>query len=245
MENTQLIGLSYQMALRRQLDVVANNIANMNTTAFKGESMVFEEHLVKTLSTDKTARNLAFVHDLATIRDTSEGRTETTGGALDLAISGPGYFAVGTAEGERYTRNGHFKLDPEGRVVTEDGHPLLNADGDGFQLEPGEKDLTIAHDGSFTTSAGQKGKVKLAAFAHEQELKKVGESLYASDEKPEAVSGSDILQGIVEQSNVRPVIEITKMMNLVRTYEQVAQAMSQASDLNKEAIKELGQTPQA
>lgn len=245
MENTQLIGLSYQMALRRQLDVVANNIANMNTTAYKGESMVFQEHLVKTLSTDRTAQSLAFVRDLATIRDTGEGRIENTGGTLDLAISGSGYFAVKTAEGERYTRNGHFKLDADGRVVTEDGHPLLNQDGSEFQLEPGEKDITIARDGSFSTSAGQKGKVKLVSFTHEQEMKKVGDSLYSSDETPAPATSSSILQGAIEQSNVRPVIEITKMMNLVRTYEQVAQAMSQANDLSKEAVKELGQTPQA
>jgi flagellar basal-body rod protein FlgF len=242
MENLQLIGLSYQMALRRELDVVANNIANMNTTAFKGEATVFQEHLVKTLSTDPTARKLAFVRDLATIRDTDEGRIETTGGSLDLAISGNGYFAVGTAAGERYTRNGHFKLDPEGRVVNEEGHPLLSQDGGNFQLEPGEKDLTISRDGSFSTHSGLKGKVKLVSFQNEQALKKVGDSLYATDEKPDPLKGSEVLQGSVEQSNVRPVLEITKMMNLVRTYEQVAQAMTQAADLNKQAIKELGQT---
>ena len=97
MENLQLIGLSQQMALRRQLDVVANNVANMNTTAFKGESTVFEEHLVRTMSADKTARKIAFVRDIATVRDVTEGRIEQTGGPLDLAIAGDGYFAVSTA----------------------------------------------------------------------------------------------------------------------------------------------------
>jgi len=242
MENLQLIGLSYQMALRRQLDVVANNIANMNTTAFKGESTVFEEHLVKTPSIDPTARKLAFVRDLATIRDTDEGRIETTGGALDLAISGDGYFAVGTAQGERYTRNGHFKLNSDGRVVNEEGHPLLNADGSDFTLEPTEKDITIARDGSFSTSIGPKGKVKLVSFKNEQELKKVGDSLYATDEKPEPLKGSEVMQGSIEQSNVRPVIEVTKMMQLVRTYEEVAKAMAQADDMSRNAIKEIGQT---
>lgn len=239
----QLIGLSYQMALQRQLEVVANNVANMNTTAFKGEATLFEQHLVKTLSTDPTARKLTFVRDLGTLRDTGEGRIERTGGALDLAISGSGYFAVGTAAGERYTRNGHFKLDPQGRIVNEAGHPLLSEDGSTFQLEPTEKDLTIARDGSLSTSQGQKGKVKLVGFSNEQAMKKVGDSLYSSDEAPQAQKKSDILQGSIEQSNVQPVLEITKMMNLVRTYEQVSQAMSQANDLNKEAIKELGQVP--
>jgi flagellar basal-body rod protein FlgF len=76
-------------------------------------------------------------------------------------------------------------------------------------------------------------------------MKKVGESLYTTDEKPEPATQSSILQGSIEQSNVRPVYEITKMMDLVRTYEQVAQAMTQADDLSKEAVKELGQTPNA
>lgn len=242
MENLQLIGLSYQMALRRQLDVVANNIANMNTTAFKGESTVFEEHLVRTLSKEPAARRLAFVRDVATIRDSDVGRIEVTGSQLDLAISGPGYFAVDTAQGERYTRNGHFKLDAEGRVVTEDGHPLLGEDGSPFQLQPGEKDITIARDGSFSTSLGPKGKVKLVGFENEQELEKIGASLYASEQEAEPLKNSDILQGSVEQSNVRPVIEITKMMQLVRTYEQVAKAMSQADELSRQAIKDLGET---
>ena len=242
MENMQLIGLSYQMALRRQLEVVANNVANMNTTAFKGESTMFEEHLVKTLSADPTARKLAYVRDVATIRDVQEGRTDQTGGTLDLAIAGPGYFAVGTAQGERYTRNGHFKLDPDGRIVNEEGHPLLGEDGSTFQIDPTEKDITIARDGSLSTSLGQKGKVKLVGFTNEQDMKKIGDSLYSSEETPQPEKDGSILQGSIEQSNVRPVIEITKMMDLVRTYEQVTQAMSQANDLNKEAIKELGKT---
>ena len=243
MENLQLIGLSYQMALRRQLDVVANNIANMNTTAFKGESTVFEEHLVKTPSTDVTARKLAFVRDLATIRDIDEGRIEKTGGALDLAIAGSGYFVVKTAQGERYTRNGHFQLDPTGKVVNEAGHALLNEDGSDFTLDPTEKNITVASDGSFSTSLGPKGKVKLVSFKNEQALKQVGDSLYTADEKPEAPEkGSSIMQGAIEQSNVRPVIEITKMMQLVRTYEEVSKAMAQADDMSRNAIKEIGQT---
>lgn len=246
MKNFELIGLSYQMALRRQLDVVANNVANMNTTAFKGESMVFQDHLVRTNSADKSARKLSFVRDLATVRDIDAGRTEPTGGELDLAISGKGYFAVQTASGERYTRNGHFKINLEGQVVSAQGHPLLT-EGDGtLTLQPGEKDITIAKDGTLSTNLGQKGKIKLVSFANEQELKQVGDSLYTTQQKPEpAASDSKILQGSIEQSNVRPVLEITKMMSLVRTYEQVSQAMNKAGDLSSEAIRELGRTPQA
>jgi flagellar basal-body rod protein FlgF len=231
------------MALRRQLEVVANNVANLNTNAFKGESTVFEEHLVRTQSADKTARKLSFVRDIATVRDVTEGRVAQTGSPLDLAISGQGYFAVSTADGERYTRNGHFEIGPDGKVVNGQGHELLSSDGSTFSLEPTEGQISVARDGSFSTNLGLKGKVKLVTFADEQEMKKVGESLYGTDQKPEAATKSGILQGSIEQSNVQPVLEVTKMMDLVQTYEQVTQAMNQADDLNKEAVKELGQVP--
>ncbi len=109
METTTLIALSRQGGLRRQLDVVANNIANMNTTGFKGERMMFVEHLVKSQESGKLlGTKLSFARDIATMLDVSEGPMETTGNPLDLAITGEGYFVIQTENGERYTRNGRF-----------------------------------------------------------------------------------------------------------------------------------------
>ena len=112
MENTSFIALSRQSALRRQMDVVANNVANMNTAGFKGERMMFVEHLVKSKGGEKILGDrLSYVRDISTMRDLSDGPLEKTGNPLDLAITGDGYFMVQTDVGNQYTRNGRFQLD--------------------------------------------------------------------------------------------------------------------------------------
>jgi len=245
MENLLLIGMSQQLAMRRQMDILANNIANMNTTAFKSESVLFEEHLVKTDSIERPARSLAFVRDVATIRNLTEGRSEPTGNPLDLAIVGKGFFTVGTVDGTRYTRNGHFMLDPEGRLVTGEGNPVLDADGNEITIQPGETALTISRDGSISTSAGLKGRLGLVSFANEADMKKIGTSLYDTAQSAEPTPTAEVIQGTLEQSNVEPIIEVTKMMQLLRNYQEVSQVMQRADELARQTIKEAGQIPQA
>jgi flagellar basal-body rod protein FlgF len=126
METSILVALSRQDTLARQLDVVANNLANMNTTAFKAERMMFADYLVQVGSADgATGDAIAFVRDFATVRDPSEGKLEETGGDLDVALAGEGYLVVQTPQGERYTRDGHLRLDEAGQLVTDDGLPVL------------------------------------------------------------------------------------------------------------------------
>jgi len=245
MENLLLIGMSQQLAMRRQMDILANNIANMNTTAFKSESVLFEQHLVKTDSAERPARSLAFVRDVATIRNLTEGRSEPTGNPLDLAIVGQGFFTIGTSEGTRYTRNGHFMLDPEGRLVTGEGDAVLDADGNEITIQPGETGLTITRDGSISTSAGPKGRIGLVSFENEAEMKKIGTSLYDTSQRTEPSTSAQVIQGTLEQSNVEPVIEVTKMMQLLRNYQEVSSVMQRADELSRQAIKEAGQIPQA
>lgn len=244
MENLLLVGMSQQMAMRRQLEIIANNVANMNTTAFKGESVLFEEHIVKVEAAQPATRKLSFVRDLATIRNESEGRMETTGGALDLAISGDGFFVVGTPGGERYTRNGHFKLDTTNRIVSDEGHPLLSQDGGEIIIPPNEGDITIARDGSVSTDQGTKGRIGLVSFKNRADMLKIGDSLYQTSEKAEPARQGEIVQGSVEQSNVQPVLEMTKLMDLNRAYQAVSNLMERAEELQRRTIREVGQAPQ-
>ena len=133
MENTLFVALSRQVTLRRQMDVVANNIANMNTTGFKGEKMMFVEHLVRSKSDEnKLGDTLNYVRDIATVRDTTKGNISQTGNPLDLAITKEGYFAIETATGEQYTRNGRFQLDATGQLVNQSGHSVLSSTGQPF-----------------------------------------------------------------------------------------------------------------
>ena len=128
MENTSYIALSRQSALRREMDVIAHNVANMNSTAYKGEKMMFVEHLAK--SRDDLSfipRKLAFTRDVAQYRNLSEGPIQTTGNTFDMAIRGDGYFVVQRPDGsEAYTRGAALSVTPNGQLVTSSGRPVLD-----------------------------------------------------------------------------------------------------------------------
>ena len=118
MENAILIGLSRQMAMARDMATIANNIANVNTTAYKSESMMFEQYLKTDASDESPDRNIAFVQDVGQYRNMRDGALQTTGNPFDMAITGEGFFRVETDNGVRYTRNGNFNLNNEGQLVT-------------------------------------------------------------------------------------------------------------------------------
>src|SRR5690606_16466800 len=131
MENAQLISLSRQMALQRQMDVVANNLANINTTGFKGEQLLFQQYLMP-VARDRDFnypdQPLHYVEDWATIHDMSNGAITLTGNPLDVALNGEGFLTVSTPAGDRYTRAGSLQIDNAGILVDIEGNPVL-ADG--------------------------------------------------------------------------------------------------------------------
>ena len=118
MENTVLAATAQQIAIRRQMDVIANNVANSNTLGFKGERMVFAQYLTDIGNGEK----MAMVEIAAVVRDFTDGPLQATGNPLDVAIRGEGFFQVETPDGIRYTRSGNFRLDASGALVTSDGH---------------------------------------------------------------------------------------------------------------------------
>jgi flagellar basal-body rod protein FlgF len=242
MENALLVGLSAQLALRRSMDVVANNVANVSTAAYKRENPLFEAVLAGIESGDRTAgvSEVAFVRDFGLMRDLNPGPLQQTGGPLDLAIDGSAYFAVRTPSGERYTRDGHFKMDTTGRLVTMAGDPVMGEGGE-IVLPANATDIRIAADGTVSSGQGQAGKVRLVAFQNERLLKKEGSNLYAADEAPAAASGARLAQGMLERSNVEGVVEITRMIEIMRAYQSVSEAMSQTEDALKRAVAKLGE----
>src|SRR3984885_2753257 len=130
MENMLLIGLSRQTTLERQLDVVANNIANVNTTGYKADSAQFEEFLTSGAHEDTFVgadRRVSYVQDRATFRDFSQGAADQTKNPLDVAIDGSGFLVVQTDAGERYTRDGGLHIKGQGQLVTVAGNPVLGA----------------------------------------------------------------------------------------------------------------------
>lgn len=242
MDNTELIGLSQQTALRRHLDIIANNLANMSTPGFRGEQPIFSEYIMPIAEdTDLSgaAALISYVDDPALFRDFQPGRMKLTGNPLDVAINGEGWFAVETADGERYTRAGNFSLDADGRLVTMAGDPVLG-DGGPIVFEPQETGVAIAADGTISTDAGEKGRIRVVTFADQSQLVKEGSGLFSSPLPPVETATARVSQGVVEQSNVNAIEQITEMIRVTRTYEATARILAQASQLREGAIETLG-----
>lgn len=242
MENALLVGLSAQLALRRSMEVVANNVANVSTAGFKRENPLFEQILSEIDSGDRLggAAQVAFVRDWGVLRDLSAGPMEQTGGALDVAVDGEGYFVIRTPAGDRYTRDGQFKMDTAGRLITQAGDPVIGEGGE-IVLPVNARDIKIANDGTISTEAGQAGRIRLAAFDNERKLRKEGGNLLTSDETPRAANGGRIAQGFVEKSNVQGVSEMTRMIEISRAYSAVSDAIGQTEETLKRAVQKLGE----
>jgi flagellar basal-body rod protein FlgF len=243
MENPSYIALSHQMALRRQMDVIATNIANSSTPSFKAERLMFEEMVAGKApypASGGPRRGLSFVNEAGMLRDVTDGGMIQTGNTLDLAINGSGYFVVETPAGPRYTRNGNFRLDQDGRVVTSDGYALLDGQNRPIQVRPGETRIEISAKGAVTTETGEVGRIRVVAFEDEQALRKMGSGLYDTDQDPQpAGPGTDIRQGMVEGSNVKSVAEVTTMMEVLRRYQSAQKIIDSEHELHRRAIEKL------
>ena len=241
MDNVSLLSLSYQLAAFRSMDVIANNIANASTPGYKRESTKFEEFVqqVKPSDAQKGSQTLSFVKDAGVVRDLSGGPLENTGARYDLAINGSGYFAVQTAAGERYTRNGHFTLNADGIIVTETGDPVLG-DGGPITISADDGDISIGADGTISGKNGQIGKVRLVDFADSRALEKQGDSLYATTQTANQATGAVLAQGMLEGSNVQPVVEISRMIEVMRSYEATSTLEKSAADMKRQAVQKLG-----
>lgn len=241
MENAQLINLSRQIGLQRQMDVLANNLANINTTGFKAEQILFEEFempVARDRDFSLSDQPLAFTQDWATIHDMAPGALVQTGGELDVGLSGEGFFAVDTPEGERWTRAGSFQLDAVGTLVTVDGHPVLSDSGT-IRFEPGETGIMISATGEVSTAAGSKGSLRIVEFDNPHALVREGDNLFSGGEAQPAVATRTV-QGAIERSNVSGVAAMTEMIRVTRSYESLARLMQQQDDMRRDAIQTLG-----
>ena len=245
MDNALLVSLSQQLAAYRSMDVIANNLANLSTPAFKRETVKFEEVIqqVQPSGDQSGPQTLSFVQDKGVVRDLSEGRLDRTGAPYDLAVNGNGYFVVQTGVGERYTRNGHLTLNGDGQLITDGGDPILG-DGGPIAVTVDDGDIHIAADGTISGKQGEMGKFRVVDFADERALQKEGDSLYSTAQSPPAAAASTrIMQGTLETSNVEPVIEISRMIDVMRAYQATSTLAQSQDDLKRQAITKLGSTP--
>lgn len=235
MDNPGYIALSRQVVLRHQMDLIANNLANLTTPSFKAESMLFAEQPTPTHRQER----LSFVLDLAVFRDLTEGPMTATGNPLDLAISGPGYFAVDSAGGRRYTRQGGFRLDSEGQIVTHGGDRLLDERGAAIQIPPETETIDVANDGTVSADRSAIARIAVVEFNNEQSLRKTEAGLYVAEEEPLPAQDAAIMHGMLEQSNVKGVVEITKLIATSRSYQSAVRLADEEHERQRRAIQAL------
>ena len=250
MQNALLVGLSRQVALGRELDVVANNIANINTTGFKADGTLFEEYLSSAARTDQKQGRVSFVQDRGTWHDLSGGTIEQTGNPLNVAIDGKAFLAIQTARGERYTRNGELHLNGNGELVTSEGDQVLG-DAGPIVFQPTDNSVTIGQDGPITVREGNakvdslRGSLRLVSFADASQLQTDGSSAFAvtGGAQPQPTKESRVIQGALEKSNVRSVLEMSRMIEITRTYTQMAALLQQQTDQGQQTIDKLAEVP--
>jgi flagellar basal-body rod protein FlgF len=242
MQNALFVGVSSQAALQRQLDVIANNMANVSTTGFKARDTRFQEYLMPVASADSftgSDRRVSYVIDQGTVLNLAQGPIEQTGNPLHVAIRGEAFLAVQTPQGERYTRNGALEINAQGQIVTSDGNPVLG-EGGPIAINPQETGLSIGADGTVSTNFGVRGRLRLVAFANPQRLTSEGGNLYASPAPAQPAGLQARLEaGALERSNVRPVVEMTRLMDLNRSYATVSNMITRLDDLRGTAIRRL------
>jgi flagellar basal-body rod protein FlgF len=253
MDVTNYVTLGRQTGLLREMDAIANNIANISTNGFRREGLVFSE-FVKALEPGEDSVSMAFGNGRSL--DTSQGPLTQTGGTFDFAIEGDGFFEIQTANGETYyTRDGEFSLNGAGELVTRNGHYVMDAaipadqlDGENvlangavIQLNPNGGDITITDQGAILQGGVEVARLALSTFETPQALEKVGNNLYKAGEQQPIPTESRIAQGFVENSNVSPIVEMTQMIEISRAYTSVSKAITDANKLREQAIQKLAQ----
>jgi flagellar basal-body rod protein FlgF len=206
--------LSRQSGLAREMQVIAHNIANLSTTGFRREGVVFSEY-VRAL---EDAPSLSMARASGRHVDLTQAPLEPTGGTYDIAIEGEGFFLVATPAGDRLTRAGSFTPSAEGGLVTPDGHALLDAGGAPVVVPPDARAVAIAADGTLSADGVPVARIGLWRPADPLTLRHEAGTLFAA-EGVEPAEGARLLQGMLEGSNVEPVTEIARMIEVQRAYE--------------------------
>ena len=244
MDISSYVLLSHEQALRRRLDIAANNMANMSTAGFKREKPVFHE-FVETSADAMVddAKKTSFVLDYGAVHDTSMGAFQATGNPLDVMIDGPGYLAVqAPGGGTAYTRAGMLKVLDSGELATSAGHRVLGEGGQPIIIPPDEMtNLSIGPDGTVSGKIGPLGRIAVTTFADEATLASRGDGLMAGQGGRElGAEATKLRAGGIEGSNVEPIVETTDMVEILRAYQTSQRMNDDMSDMRKRAIDRLG-----
>ncbi len=240
MENSIFIGLSRQMVLQDNMDIVANNLANMNTPGFRGQNLVFNEYISEPRGQEDPIR---MVYDHTQYQVTEPGPVKRTGNSLDVAINGPAFFGVQSADGTgvRYTRAGNFSVNANGELITPSGHLVADQGGGTITIPDDASEINIDKNGSISTQDGEIARLMVVEFDNVQTLYPEGNGLYAvdGDAVPMPAANSTVEQGMLEGSNIEPVIEMTRMIEISREYQKVQKILENEHERQRTLIQKM------
>ncbi|MBB5221229.1 flagellar basal-body rod protein FlgF [Amaricoccus macauensis] len=231
------VALTRASGLAKEMQSVANNIANLGTTGYRREGVIFAEE-VRALPIE--GGSVAMTAARARFTDDMQGALEETGGSLDLAIEGGGYFTVMTPQGERLTRAGAFTRNGEGTIVTMDGHALLDEGGGEIAIPPEAKAIGVAADGTLSADGAPVAKIGLVTPVDPAKVSREAGTLFRAA-ATEPVEAPRVVQGFLEQSNVNPIAEMARMIEVQRAYEYGQKLMDQEDERIRLVVKTLGQ----
>ncbi|MEY1557268.1 flagellar hook-basal body complex protein [Yoonia sp. R2331] len=216
MENATYATLTRQSGLMSELRIIANNVANASTTGFRAEGLLFSEY-VADLGPDHPSLSLAAARVRHT--DLTQGTLTQTGGSFDLAIEGDGYFLIDTAAGPRLTRAGSFTPDTNGDLVTMDGNPVLDAGGAPVFIPQGVGPIGIAADGTISAGGDPIGQIGLVVPNDPGDMTRQSGTMFETPGGFAPAPDGRMVQGFLEGSNVNPILEISRMIEVQRAYE--------------------------
>lgn len=238
MQTTFPVALSAQLATERRLETIADNLANARTAGFRAEEVKFDSIL-----STAAQRPVAFVSGGERFVSTKAGELTQTGNALDLAVSGDAFFSFQGPNGPVLTRDGRVQMLDTGELVTVNGDPFLDVGGAPLLLDPAGGPPQVARDGMITQNGVQVGAVGLFALAPGTQLTRAGTSGFVPDRAPVPVvefADNSVMQGFTEGSNVNPILEMTRLIEVQRTFEMAASMVQTSEGSLASAIAALG-----
>lgn len=247
MENSAYISLSLATAMSRTMEVAANNIANANTSGFKSERSVFESYVQQNMG-GGDSESVSFVLDRGSYLDDRQGSLSLTENPLDVALQGKGWFSYETTTGQTaFGRDGRLAINAQGNLVTLNGSKILDDRGAPIDIpEDVVGNITISDDGTISSSSGEAiARLGVFELADIQAYERIGSGLFvvpnglnAPTLKPSL--DTTVAQGFIEQSNVQPIVEITRMMDIQKAYERAMTLMEGGNDLLEQTLRRLG-----
>lgn len=233
MESAGYAALSRQVGLMREMQVIANNIANAKTTGFRQEGVVFSEYVAGGDGVTAVAMSAGRIGTTSY----EQGTLDMTGGLYDYAIEGEGFFLVDSPNGQRLTRAGAFSPSAEGTLVTSDGLSVLDESGAPIFVPPQASDLKVAQDGTISTDGRAIGQLGVVRPLNPLGMVREGGLLFRADDGFEPVENPRVKQGFVEGSNVDPILQVARMVEVQRAYELGQSFMEREDDRIRTAMK--------